>query len=99
MPAPSRTTKTYTVVTAALDTKTAPVPANPKRLAVRIQNTGGSAGLARFGGPVQANGSDMLFAAGASEKWDQQGTFPLESLNFYSLGGTTWSVVEVVEGS
>lgn len=95
---PLRSAKTYTVVTPAAVTNAAPVPQNPKRLAIRIQNTGANAGLARFGGPVQTNGSDMLFAAGASEKWDQEGTFPLESINFYSLLGTTWSVVEVVEG-
>lgn len=100
MPAPSaRTAKTYTIVSAALDTKAAPVPQNPKRLAIRIQNTGAQPGLARFGGPVQGNGSDMLFAAGsAPEKWDQEGTCPLESINFYSAAGTTWSVTEIVEG-
>lgn len=93
---PLRSTKTYTIVSAALDTKAAPLPTNQYRIGLRIQNTGANPGLARFGGPVQANGSDMLFASGASEKWSQSDTTPVESVSFYSVAGTTWSVSETV---
>jgi hypothetical protein len=95
VPAP-RTTKTYVVATGPNASTAAVVPANPFRIAVFIQNTGANPGLARFGGPVQANGSDMAFTAGQSQKWDQADTCPQDALTFQSTAATTWCVIETV---
>lgn len=93
---PLRRTKTYQVVTAAAAASTRPVPENPGRIALLVQNTSANPGNMRFGGPTLNNGSDLLFAAGAVMRWDQSDTCPTDSLNFSSTLAASWSVVETI---
>lgn len=95
---PPRSTKTYTIATGPGAPSSTPVPANPLRIGLFIQNTSANAGTSRLGTPVQGNGSDMLFAAGASQKWDQAETCPLESVNLSSAALVTWCVIETISG-
>lgn len=93
---PARKTKTYTVVSGPGATTQASVPENPKRIGLFMQNTGGTLGIARFGGPTQGNGSDMQFSAGKDIKWDNPDTCPQESINVSSAAALTWCVIETV---
>jgi hypothetical protein len=94
----SRQTKTYLGVSQASAqlVSISPVPTNPRRLGLMIQNTGLNPGFCRFGAPVTGNGSDLLFAPGAVIKWDQSDTVPLESINLASIAGTTWCLMETI---
>jgi hypothetical protein len=98
MPAPR--TKTYLVkVAAGVNPTTPPVPTNPRRVGLFIQNTGGTPGLMRFADPVKGDGSDIAVAAGAIlPPWTQADTTPREAINFFSQNGTTFCVMETVEG-
>lgn len=98
MPAPR--TKTYLVKAAAgIAPTTPPVPTNPRRIALLIQNTGQSPGLVRFSDPVKNDGSDIMVAAGVIlPPWTQGDTTPREAINFFSAIGTTFAVMETVEG-
>lgn len=69
-------------------------PANPKRIALLIQNTGANPGLVRFEEPIQGDGSDLLFAAGAGLLWDRADTCPVSAINVGSALGTTFAIVE-----
>lgn len=95
-----RFTKIYPFVTGAVATDpTQPqLPANPQRIAIFIQDTGGVAGLARFGGPTQGGGADIAFAIGQDRKWDQADTCPQEGVWLSSSAATTWCVMETVRG-
>lgn len=91
---PARNAKTYSFTTLAGATATRPLPENPNRVSLMIQNTGANLGNVRFGAPVQAPGSDLAFAPGAIVKWDFPETCPLESVNLFSTASTTWCIVE-----
>lgn len=95
---PLRRTKTYQVVTAAAAPSIRPVPENPRRVAIFVQNTGVNPGVMRFGGATAGNGSDIAFATLATLILNQADTCPLESLNFSSVLATTWCVMETVDG-
>lgn len=78
---------------------TPPIPTNPRRLGLIIQNTGSTPGLVRFGDTVKNDGSDLLLAAGEfAPPWSQPETTPIESVNFFSSDGTTFCVIETVRG-
>lgn len=93
-----RKTKTYPVVTQAGGASIQPVPQNPSRIALFVQNTSVNPGLMRLGDPTQGQGSDILFAAGAFILWDQPDSCPLEALNFSSVLLATWCVMETIPG-
>lgn len=69
-------------------------PANPKRISLLIQNTGANPGLVRFEEPIQGNGSDLLFAAGAGLLWDKSDACPVSAINVGSELGTSFAIVE-----
>jgi hypothetical protein len=78
---------------------TPPIPTNPRRIALVIQNTGAAPGLVRFGDTVKNDGSDLLLAAGMfAPPWQTPETTPIESINFFSQNGTTFAVLETVQG-
>ncbi len=97
---PASRTKTYLVKAAPGDTTgTPPIPTNPRRLGLIIQNTGAAPGLVRFGDTVKNDGSDLLLAAGTfAPAWSTPETTPVESVNFFSTTGTTFCVIETVKG-
>ncbi len=85
-------------VTCAAGQAQRPSPAVGQRILLSIQNTGLNPGLVRFGGDVRQDGGDMTLIAGAfSPLFDQVETCPNDSLNFFSVAGTTFSVIEIVE--
>jgi hypothetical protein len=94
-------TKIYLVKAAPGDTTgNPPIPTNPRRLGLVIQNTGAAPGLVRFGDTVKNDGSDLLLAAGEfAPAWLTPETTPIESVNFFSESGTTFCVIETVKGS
>jgi hypothetical protein len=100
MPAPR--TKQYRGVSAAgSNTPTTSKrisPNTPNRLMLTIQNTGANPGLLHFSEPVQGDGSDILFAVGQILIFDQPGTCPTEAINVGSTLGTTWALLEQVQG-
>lgn len=75
-----------------------PVPTNPKRIALLVQNTGAQLVLMRFTQPVNQDGSDVAIAAGAIVRWDQSDTAPLEAIFFFcgNAAGSTVAVLETV---
>lgn len=73
------------------------VPGNPARRMLLIQNTGSNDGLIRFEEPVQGDGGDMLFAAGAGLLWDRSETCPESAINIGSANGTTFCIIEQIE--
>lgn len=92
---PALKTKQYLVATLSTDVNKTPGPAVPERAYLAVQNTGANEGLFRFGGPVRRDGSDIEFATGAMVIFSSYpGLCPTESLNFASVAGTTWAVVE-----
>lgn len=92
---PALKTKQYLVLTQAGAASFSPGPAVPERRYLAIQNTGANAGRFRFGGATRADGSDVAFAAGALVIFSPTPDLcPIESLNFSSLLGTSWSVIE-----
>ena len=86
--------KTYPLTTAAGAASTRPVPTNPNRVSLIIQNTGANPGQVRFAEPGQGVGADMLWVAGFIFKWDQADTCPKEAINVSSTLATTWVIVE-----
>lgn len=98
MPRLERNSKTYFVQTGTTgaDPSVPPVPTNPARIGLIIQNTGANPGVLRFGGPPQGAGKDLAFSAGQREPWLQSDTTPLEAIYFLSAAATTWCVVEIV---
>lgn len=94
---PALRTKQYGIVSTAAATSVRPGPAVPNRRYLMIQNTGANPGLFRFGGSTRGDGSDMLFAAGTGVILSTESVCPIEDLNFSSVLGTTWSVIEGVE--
>lgn len=94
---PALRTKQYLVASPAAGPSTSPGPMVPNRATLRFQNTGANPGLFRFGGATRGDGSDLTVAAGATVSYDQDAsTCPKESLNFSSVAGTTWAVIEGV---
>lgn len=72
------------------------VPNSPNRAMLLIQNTGGNPGVVRFDGPVQGDGSDLLFDAGSGLLFDRADTCPENLIAFGSALGTTFTVLEQV---
>ena len=88
--------KQYVVVCAAGQAQR-PAPAVGSRILLSIQNTGVNPGLVRLGNDVRGDGGDMSLVAGQfSPLFDQAETCPNDALNFYSVAGTTFSVIEMV---
>lgn len=96
---PARKSKHYPAVTGPNADTDPVVPANERRVALFIQNTGANPGLVRFAGATQGNGSDMAFPAGFVQRWDQADTTPLESISVSSAAATTWCIIETVAAS
>lgn len=87
-----RENKMVPVVSLATPSATPQMPVNTSRISLFIQNTGGVAGLVRYGEPSQGTGFDFAFTAGEKLLWDQADTCPQEAI-FFS-GATTWAVLE-----
>jgi hypothetical protein len=92
-----RKSKTYQVVTQAGAASIRPVPENPHRIGLFIQNTSANPGLVHLGAATAMNGSDILFAAGQIVRWDQGDTCPVEGVNFSSTLQVTWCVIETID--
>lgn len=86
--------KTYPLATAAGGVSVRPLPSNPNRVSLIIQNTGANPGQVRFAEPNQGVGADMLWVAGFLFKWDQADNCPTEAINLSSVLATTWVIVE-----
>jgi hypothetical protein len=97
---PAVRTKTYLVKAApGVTTGTPPIPTNPRRIALFVQNTGAAPGLVRLGDTVKNDGSDILLASGEFiPPWQTPETCPVETVNFFSTDGTTFCVIETVRG-
>lgn len=86
--------KTYNLVTLAGAGSVRPLPENPKRASLFIQNTSGVPGRLRFGANCQGPGQDITWPAGKWEKWDTSDTCPLDSVNLASDANCTWLIME-----
>lgn len=92
--------KTYNFVTPTPAGVTQrPVPENPNRVSLVIQNTGAQPGQVRFGAPNLTAAQDFTWAAGQFTKWDQADTCPLDSVNLNSAAATTWTVMEGIRAA
>jgi hypothetical protein len=91
---PRPVNKPYNVTSVAAAPSQQPVPANPKRVSLIIQNTGANVGYVRFGTSTQGVGLDFEWTAGFLLKWDQADTCPKEGINLSSVAGTTWAIME-----
>ena len=97
-------TKQYLIaVSPATDTARTspqPIPQNPSRCFLYIQNTGANPGLVQFTNRVKGDGSDLLFAPGDTLQFDQYSddgfNGPTEAVNFGSALGTSFAVLEGV---
>lgn len=72
-------------------------PQTPGRVALWIQNTGANPGLVQFKNNIQGDGSDFTLNAGAFFPTDLSNPCPTEAINFGSILGTTFAVLELVE--
>lgn len=88
-------TKQYSVNTPS-NKPVRPGPAVPNRVSLFFQNTGINNGLFRFGGSCRNDGSDIIVAPGVAFQWTFSDTCPIEDLNFFSVNGTSWAVIEGV---
>jgi hypothetical protein len=94
-----RKTKTYVFASGPGQDLGAPVPQNPTRIAITIQNTGANPGVMRFGAPPQGSGQDFAWSAGFLYGWDQRDTCPQEAVFLASVAATSWVIVETVDGA
>lgn len=87
--------KQYLVTVPALTKLPGVGPNNPKRVYLRVQNTGANPLLFRFGEDIQLDQSDIVIIAGDSVTFND----PCVTLrtSFYSVAGTTVSIVEGFE--
>ena len=89
--------KQYVATVAALENKRI-APAGVKRLGVSIQNTGLNPGRYRFENAVQLDGGDVTLVPGAKDDYLIPGSCPADAINLYSVLGTTFAIIEILEG-
>lgn len=93
-----RETKAYEAIIAAQTASqpTFQIPANEKRSGLYLLNTGGNAARIAFGEEASAS-TGIPFASNQSIFWQNPQGCPKSFVSFFSVLGTTFSVIEVTD--